>query len=1213
MKGKFLLTLILPMILIYRLDIAQTRSDPYSYPVFMGIHNGNRIGISFYDDGQIAGFNTGVDVRGEWPLGSGENYIGDCIPLIGVEFVNRLNDTIHSVVISRGPRNGQTAIANGHPTKNYYWGWNPRPGFRNENYESPAMSHLPKSWPPQGWADKIAKNWFDADGNTQWYGYFGRGIIQADQESVFEADDQWDDRYNFVNYDESNGILFLPDSTDPTRHGQGLVMKVRGFQWSNFLAEDCLFWLYEIKNEGTTIYPKADFGTVVGTLAGGDGDSGDDLGIFDALNWVTYSYDNDGIGNHGQKVGYVGYAFLESPGNPFDGIDNDNDSQDESSPRFTAADFDSVVYNAGDQVVLINVKNVNGATYYERTLHTVSSTTDTVYSMGVRFIIVPGKTYFREGNIASLAYSSSSNSTVAIPAKTANDGIDNDLDGLVDENEATHYYTRVHRLLPDGTSSPVPALKHINYFTGAGVNDLMIDERRDNDIDEDRDWDPLYDDVGIDGVGPRDNNYTGPDEGEGNGIPDQGEPNFGRTDPDESDQIGLTGFNFFNINASPDLSKDTLVWNRMTPGRFDVISPVPQDGDFIYSSGYFPLVPSNGSEDIKERFSVSLLFGEDYKDVVNNKNIVQKIYNSDYKFPQPPSKPTITITQEDGKVVIYWDGTETETSRDFITKTQDFEGYKIYRATDASFQDSREITNAQGYLSFDKPYAQYDLVDSISGYFYPSAALLTQVGGTTFYLGDETGIVNRFVDSSVTKGVTYYYAVCSYDRGDSELDIFPTENSKLISVASTGAITTDKNTGYITPGMRPVGYKDAKYSDLEKSPNFIGTGDIEIEIIDDAAIKSGFSYKIAFQDTAAQGYTSNWSLIDLQTPDTVYIPITEETVLVNPEETITLPSGTSYILVNKDSTGVTGGKYTGTYDSLITRSTVFTGNTPIRHGFRAQIYNDAAIKIDTSRSGFSGLSGTYTPVYSFYVPKTTNAKNNGVIVPAGYEIEFFDSIVDTSVADTIYPVTSRSVFAATPVNFKVKNTTSGEYVDFGYWKVGGVSTTFNIYLKENFNGKYQHTWKAEVFYNYASAALESTGKLTLATFRPFSHNDYIKFTMESAEIDKQVAKNELDKIRVVPNPYVVTNVSEPALLSTQTSGRGERRLRFTYVPPGSKISIYTVRGEKIKTLTHDDLYVGDVYWNLRTEENLDVAYGVYIYVVEAEGIGNKVGKFALIK
>jgi hypothetical protein len=77
----------------------------------------------------------------------------------------------------------------------------------------------------------------------------------------------------------------------------------------------------------------------------------------------------------------------------------------------------------------------------------------------------------------------------------------------------------------------------------------------------------------------------------------------------------------------------------MTPGRFDVIPRQPQDGDFIYASGYFPLVPSLGNPDIKERFSVALLFGEDLADIVGNKQIVQQIYNSGYKFPQPPRKP----------------------------------------------------------------------------------------------------------------------------------------------------------------------------------------------------------------------------------------------------------------------------------------------------------------------------------------------------------------------------------------------------------------------------------------------------------------------------------------------------------------------------------------------------------------------------------------------
>ena len=94
---------------------------------------------------------------------------------------------------------------------------------------------------------------------------------------------------------------------------------------------------------------------------------------------------------------------------------------------------------------------------------------------------------------------------------------------------------------------------------------------------------------------------------------------------------------------------------------------------------------------------------------------------------------------------------------------------------------------------------------------------------------------------------------------------------------------------------------------------------------------------------------------------------------------------------------------------------------------------------------------------------------------------------------------------------------------------------------------------------------------------------------------------------------MVTHEAEARLLSTQTSGRGEREIRFTHVPPGSKIYIYTVRGEQIKTLSQENLYVGDVYWNLRTEENLDVAFGVYIYVVEAANIGKKIGKLALIK
>lgn len=1203
MRGRFLLLFLflVPGIFSPNYNVFAQRGDPSLLAV--GLHTGNRVGISFHNDGQIAGILSGVDIRGEWPLGSGENYIGDCIPLIGVEFINMLGDTLHSVIISRGPRSHQSEERN--PIDNHFWGWNPIPGFRNPNYESVAMSHLPQSYPIGGWNDPVARNWIDGEGNTQWFGYFGRDIKNADQESLFDADDQADDEFNFRNYNP-NDPIFLPDANDPTRHGMGLRMRVRGFQWSNFLAEDAIFWLYDITNEGSTIYRKADFGTVVGTLAGGDGDSGDDLGLFDQQNSITYSYDAPpGIGNHGQKVGYVGYAFLESPGNPYDGIDNDDDSEDPNTPRFTQADFDSVTYKIGDNVVIIDPNT------YKRSLHLIKSLPDTVYSLGVQFIIQSGK-YFREGHIAKIV------NGVSQPDTSAYDGIDNDLDGLIDENEAIDYTTRVKRLV-NGQLSPIPPLKYKNYITGDGVNDLLIDERRDNDIDEDHDWSAQFDDVGIDGLGPNDNNYPGPDQGEGNGIPDQGEPNFGRTDPDESDQIGLTGFNFFNLSVSPDMRNDSLLWSRMTPGRFDVISPIPQDGDFIYSSGYFPLVPSNGNPDIKERFSVSLLFGEDYKDIINNKTVVQQIYNSGYKFPQPPRKPKITISQENGNVVIYWDRDATENDRDFITKKKDFQGYKIYRATDQNFTDSRVITNAQGFLAFDKPIAQFDLVDSIKGYFYPSQNLLTQVGGTTFYLGDNLGVVNKFIDSNVVRGQTYYYAVCAYDAGDASLDIFPAENSKFIRRSNEGEIITDDNTGYITPGARPVGYVPASFSNFEKSENFIGTGSAEIQIIDDQAIRNGFSYQVVFQDTGAQQYTKSWSLLDLQTPDTLRIPGIADSIIVNPLQTVNIPAGADTIIVNGKKYSTNGSStYTAPYDSLVNRSETFQGNTPIRHGFRLQLYNDQVIRLDTAKSGFSGTYNDPDNIPTIAIQVLTDSSrpaNSGVIVPNDYIIEFSNSIIDTSVIDTILQSPPRPpiIHPAVPVTFRIKNLTRNQYIDFSYFKTGLISTTHTIDFKENINDRLRRTWRVILSYVGADVPIEQNGTYSISTRKPFNTSDVLTFKVQGAKIDNVAANNELENIKVVPNPYVVTHEAEAKLLNTQLSGRGEREIRFTHVPPGSKIYIYTVRGELIKTLIQENLFVGDVFWNLRTEENLDVAYGVYVYVVEASNVGKKVGKFALIK
>lgn len=55
-------------------------------------------------------------------------------------------------------------------------------------------------------------------------------------------------------------------------------------------------------------------------------------------------------------------------------------------------------------------------------------------------------------------------------------------------------------------------------------------------------------------------------------------------------------------------------------------------------------------------------------------------------------------------------------------------------------------------------------------------------------------------------------------------------------------------------------------------------------------------------------------------------------------------------------------------------------------------------------------------------------------------------------------------------------------------------------------------------------------------------------------------------------------------------------------------------GELVDVIEHNSsLDDGSAEWDLLTKDNLDVSYGVYIYHIQAPGVGEKVGKFAIIK
>ena len=135
--------------------------------------------------------------------------------------------------------------------------------------------------------------------------------------------------------------------------------------------------------------------------------------------------------------------------------------------------------------------------------------------------------------------------------------------------------------------------------------DGLTDESRDNGIDDDGDWDPATDDVGMDGVPG-----TG-DPGEGDGIPTLGEPNFDKTDLEESDDLTINTVKFFPVHTF-ELWNEEENWQIFTSGIIDSSSVVANLGSFIISQE-FPLYSGETTY-----FSFAMIFGDDLNDLLTN-------------------------------------------------------------------------------------------------------------------------------------------------------------------------------------------------------------------------------------------------------------------------------------------------------------------------------------------------------------------------------------------------------------------------------------------------------------------------------------------------------------------------------------------------------------------------------------------------------------------
>jgi hypothetical protein len=1220
-------------------------SDERGDPNFRRVTNidVNKVRVSIQNYGSSGNDLSGPNVFFyEWPTNSGRGYVAYQAMYVGTEV--RTNAGINWPLVTithRKDQEGRSMM------------WEPIPEYLNPNSHKIAISDDESTW-PMSWPDKMDDP-LDPGWRGAWNGYFGKNQFNAGQEIFYKISD---DRNYIV------GHPYSPDTTDLSRKGAGIIVGVRIMEWKQILIEDAVFLLHEVQNDGSYDYDRVAFGQWLGDCIGGNGDCGDELRDFDLLHDIVWSLDSDGIGGPAfgaDPTGVVATSFIETPGNDTDRIDNDDDG--ESSGPIISEDLinGEILGNAiddnGNGLVDENLSHVpfghqDGVSYADRIdndedgepssprvtqemitaaavspwniwpnvqdaiqdsiIHLISLDDDDLdlpYADGIDNNADPEDPYALEFPAGSGAEVNSPLVTEAMIQAAASDewhryrvpGTDIILYDLGSEDLGKPYADGVDN---DGDHA-------VDEGIDEGI-DEMIDESRDDGIDNDGDW-SFIDDVGLNGdesggisAGVGDQKPT---TGTGTGFP--GEPNIDKTDVSESDQMGLTSVQVPTVGWN--IASDAALWEfYLTPGNLWQPPPGGEEGGTLQiSSGYFPIQAGN-----TERIAMAVVMGNDQQDAIRNKYVAQLTYESDYQFAKAPNPPKVTAVPGDGKVTLYWDTSAEQSADKYMGKItngadlHDFEGYKVYRVTDFEFNDAYTITDGDGNPTFLEPYvqngvkAQWDLVDGRSGWHD------VDLNGIKFYLGDETGLVHSYVDNDVVNGQRYYYAVVSYDYGgDLSNNIIPSDSPmKLRLNPLTGAVEMGPNVVSVVPSPPAAGYVAPEFAG-EKIDHIAGTssGDIYFEIMDPLEVKEDHTYEITFEDTVfvntqgISGYdtttTKSYTLVDITDP--VY-PDT----LVKDDRDLNESDG------------------------------------QVMDGFRLAFDNVERVLFNGDLSSWNRDS-----IWTFDVNRYYTFNVVGTILPYDYRIIFTEEQADTTLDFCMRYITNTDrcwpgfSFAPAPVNYVAQRRialTGDEAQDWetiptalidvipvgapdGYFNADGNRESdwivFLDHIDENGNNAPSWSFQLNLHLNddeliYSEPQPGDTAFIKID--KPFLSQDVYRFTTKAAFIDPDSARDDLEKIKVVPNPYFAASAFETQ--NTFNSGRGPREIQFRYLPSECTIRIFTISGELVKTIEHSSpLDNGTGRWDLLSDDNLAVSYGIYVYSVEAPGIGNKIGKIALVK
>lgn len=129
--------------------------------------------------------------------------------------------------------------------------------------------------------------------------------------------------------------------------------------------------------------------------------------------------------------------------------------------------------------------------------------------------------------------------------------------------------------------------------------------------------------------------------------------------------------------------------------------------------------------------------------------------------------------------------------------------------------------------------------------------------------------------------------------------------------------------------------------------------------------------------------------------------------------------------------------------------------------------------------------------------------------------------------------------------------------------------------------------------------------IRFVTSKPNLPGDVFALSTEGLGVvrgDQQTAEASLESIGIVPNPYKGASNYEVSVTDDV--------VRFTNLPDRARIRVFTLSGTQVWDQTRG---AGNNEWDLKTSEGLPLASGMYLVVVEVDGVGKKIIKFGVVK